>query len=84
MARVSGMPSPPRSDHRTIPATEYGQLEVQVTIKDPKAYTATFPLYGFLAPSTALLDGVCLGINANAHQLIGRLTCKRQSPGARQ
>jgi len=40
----------------------YGRMEVQVTVNDPKAYTApwTVTLNEFIAPNTELLDFVCL------------------------
>jgi hypothetical protein len=40
----------------------YGRLELQVTVNDPKAYTApwTVTLNQFLEPNAELLDFVCL------------------------
>jgi len=40
----------------------YGRMEVQITVNDPKAYTAPFTvtLSEFIAPDTELLDFVCL------------------------
>lgn len=40
----------------------YGRMDVQITVNDPKAYTAPFTvtLNEFIAPDTELLDFVCL------------------------
>lgn len=45
-----------------IRRVNYGQLELQVTVNDPKAYTApwTVTLNQFLEPNAELLDFVCL------------------------
>jgi hypothetical protein len=52
----------------------YGRMEVQVTVNDPKAYTApwTATLNEFIAPNTELLDFVCLENNTDAPHLIGK------------
>ena len=56
----------PLTDSATITErfrrVNYGRLEVQVTVNDPKAYTApwTITLGMFIAPNTELLDFVCL------------------------
>jgi hypothetical protein len=52
----------------------YGRMEVQVTVNDPKAYTApwTVTLNEFIAPNTELLDFVCLENNTDAPHLVGK------------
>jgi hypothetical protein len=52
----------------------YGRMEVQVTVNDPKAYTAPFTvtLNEYIAPDTELLDFVCLENNKDAPHLIGK------------
>jgi hypothetical protein len=52
----------------------YGRMEVQVTVNDPKAYTAPFTvtLTEFISPNTELLDFVCLENNTDAPHLIGK------------
>lgn len=52
----------------------YGRMEVQVTINDPKAYTAPFTvtLNEYLAPNTELLDFVCLENNTDAPHVLGK------------
>ena len=52
----------------------YGRMEVQVTINDPKAYTApwTVTLNEFLELNTELLDFVCAENNTDAEHLIGK------------
>jgi len=52
----------------------YGRMEVQVTVNDPKAYTAPFTvtLNQFIAPDTELMDFVCLEINRDAPELLGK------------
>jgi hypothetical protein len=52
----------------------YGRMEVQVTVNDPKAYTApwTATLNEFIAPNTELLDFVCLENNTDAPHVVGR------------
>jgi hypothetical protein len=52
----------------------YGRMDVQVTVNDPKAYTAPFTvtLNEYIAPDTELLDFVCLENNKDAPHLIGK------------
>ena len=52
----------------------YGRIEVQVTVNDPKAYTKPFTvtLNEYLVPDTELLDFVCLEDNADAPKIIGK------------
>ena len=52
----------------------YGRMEVQVTVNDPKAYTAPFTvtLNEFISPNTELLDFVCLENNTDAPHLTGK------------
>jgi len=52
----------------------YGRMEVQVTVNDPKAYTAPFTvvLNEFIETETELMDFVCLEINKDAPELIGK------------
>ena len=49
----------------------YGKLEIEITVNDPKAYRApwTVKLNQFLVPNTELSDYVCL---ENAPHLIGK------------
>jgi hypothetical protein len=52
----------------------FGRMDVQVTVNDPKAYTAPFTvtLNEFLAADTELLDFVCLENNRDASHVIGK------------
>jgi hypothetical protein len=52
----------------------YGRMEVEITVNDPKAYTAPFTvtLNEYVAPDTELLDFVCLENNKDAPHLIGK------------
>src|SRR5262245_60879443 len=52
----------------------YGRMEVQVTINDPKAYTAPFTvtLNEYIALDTELLDFICLENNTDQPHVIGK------------
>jgi len=52
----------------------YGRMEVQVTINDPKAYTKpwTVTLNEYLALNTELLDFICLENNTDAQHTLGK------------
>ena len=52
----------------------YGKLEIEVTVDDPKAYAApwTVRLNHFLAPDTELLDYTCLENEKDASHLVGK------------
>lgn len=54
--------------------SSYGRMEVQVTVNDPKAYTAPFTvtLNEFIALDTELLDFVCLENTTDARQPPGK------------
>lgn len=49
----------------------YGKLEIEISVDDPKAYTAPFTitLNQFLVPDTDLIDYVCL---ENSPHLLGK------------
>jgi hypothetical protein len=57
-----------------IRRVNYGRMETQVTVNDPKAYTApwTVTLNEYLAPNTELLDFVCLENNTDAPHVVGK------------
>lgn len=57
-----------------IRRVNFGRMETQVTINDPKAYTAPFTvtLNEYLAPDSELLDFVCLENNTDAPHVIGK------------
>ena len=52
----------------------YGKLEIEVTVDDPKAYTApwTIKLNHFIVLNTELLDFVCLENEKDAPHLVGK------------
>jgi hypothetical protein len=52
----------------------YGQLEIQITVDDPKAYTApwTIKMNQFIVLDTELLDYVCLENEKDIKHLVGR------------
>ena len=52
----------------------YGKLEIEVTVDDPKAYTApwTIMLNQFIAVDTDLLDYFCLENERDIPHLVGR------------
>ncbi len=52
----------------------YGKLEIEITVNDPKAYTApwTIKLNHFIAPDTELLDYICLENEKDATRLVGK------------
>ena len=57
-----------------IRRVNYGRLETQVTINDPKAYTRPFTvtLNEYLEPTSELMDFVCLENDASGPDLLGR------------
>ena len=57
-----------------IRRVNYGRMEAQVTVNDPKAYTApwTVTLNEYIAINTELLDFVCLENNTDAPHLVGK------------
>ncbi len=57
-----------------IRRVNYGRMETQVTVNDPKAYTApwTVTLNEYIAPDTELLDFVCLENNTDAPHVVGK------------
>jgi hypothetical protein len=52
----------------------YGRLEVEITVNDPKAYTALFTvkLNEFIVLDTELMDYVCLENEKDDRHLIGK------------
>ena len=52
----------------------YGKLEIEITVNDPKAYTApwTAKLNHFIVLDTELLDYVCLENEKDAKHMVGR------------
>jgi hypothetical protein len=52
----------------------YGKLEIDITVNDPKAYTApwTAKLIHFIVLDTELLDYVCLENEKDAKHMVGR------------
>ena len=52
----------------------YGKLEIEITVDDPKAYTApwTVKLNHFIALDTELLDYICLENEKDARHMVGR------------
>ena len=52
----------------------YGKLEIEVTVDDPKAYTApwTVTLNHFLMTDTELLDYICLENEKDIPRLVGK------------
>jgi hypothetical protein len=52
----------------------YGRMQVQVTVNDPKAYTApwTVTLNEYIGLNTELLDFVCLENNTDAPHVLGK------------
>ena len=52
----------------------YGKLEIELTVDDPKAYTApwTVKLNQFLAPDTDLLEYICSENERDAQHLVGK------------
>ena len=52
----------------------YGRMEVQVTVNDPKAYTSpwTVTLNEYIAINPELLDFVCLENNTDAPHIVGK------------
>ena len=52
----------------------YGRLEIEVTVDDPKAYTSpwTVKLNQFIAADTELLDYICLENEKDASHLVGK------------
>jgi hypothetical protein len=52
----------------------YGQLEIRITVDDPKAYTApwTVKLNQFLVLDSELLDYVCMENEKDAAHLVGK------------
>ena len=52
----------------------YGKLETEITVDDPKAYTApwTVKLNHFIALDTELLDYICLENEKDARHMVGR------------
>jgi hypothetical protein len=52
----------------------FGRMEVDVTVDDPKAYTKpwTVKLKLFLVPDTDLLDETCLENEHDAGHLVGK------------
>jgi len=57
-----------------IRRVNYGRLETQLTVNDPKAYTKPFTvtLNEYLEPGTELMDFVCLENNTDAQHVIGK------------
>jgi hypothetical protein len=53
---------------------DYGHMEVEVTVDDPKAYTApwTVKLNQFIVLNTELLDFVCLENEKDVAHLVGK------------
>ena len=68
----------PLTDSATITErirrVNYGRLETQVTINDPKAYTRPFTvtLNEYLEPSGELMDFVCLENDSSGPELLGK------------
>ena len=52
----------------------YGKLEIELTVDDPKAYTApwTVKLNHFIVLDTELLDYICLENEKSVSHLVGR------------
>jgi hypothetical protein len=52
----------------------YGRMDVQVTVTDPKAYTRPFTvtLHEYAEPQTELMDFVCLENNTDQPHVIGK------------
>ena len=52
----------------------YGKLEIELTVDDPKAYTApwTVKLNHFIVLDTELLDYICLENEKSLSHLVGR------------
>jgi hypothetical protein len=52
----------------------FGELEIQITVDDPKAYTKpwTVKLNSFLAPDTEMLDYYCLENEKDGRHLVAR------------
>ena len=52
----------------------YGKLEIEITVNDPKAYTApwTIKLNHFIVPDTELLEYICLENEKDAGHLVGK------------
>ena len=52
----------------------YGKLEIEITVDDPKAYTApwTIKLNNFIEADTELLDYICLENEKDAARLVGK------------
>jgi hypothetical protein len=57
-----------------IRRVNYGRLETQVTINDPKAYTRPFTvtLNEYLEPASELMDFVCLENDSSGPQFLGK------------
>jgi hypothetical protein len=57
-----------------IRRVNYGRLETQLTVNDPKAYTKPFTvtLNEYLEPGAELMDFVCLENNTDAQHVIGK------------
>jgi len=52
----------------------YGRLEVEITVNDPKAYTVPFTvkLNEFIALNTDLMDYVCLENEKDSRHLVDK------------
>jgi len=52
----------------------FGRLEIELTVDDPKAYTSTWTvkLNELLMPDTELLDAICLENEKDTRHLVGR------------
>jgi hypothetical protein len=52
----------------------YGNLEVEITVNDPKAYTTpwTIQLHQFLVLNTELIDETCLENEKDLKHLVGK------------
>jgi hypothetical protein len=52
----------------------YGQLDIEITVDDKKAYTApwTVTLHQHIVPDTELLDYVCLENEKDIQNLVGK------------